>query len=119
MQVINPLLSKSACSELYKLCQLWQRQCVLLEKVTRCLQLLSTARSSSSAELVANALNAAAVEMSSTRQWEHSEHPKWLAFEVLQRITIRPQQYTVAKQLLDNLGGASLDDEDRGAVLQV
>jgi hypothetical protein len=53
------------------------------------------------------------------RQWNCSEHPQWLALEVLQRIKIRPRQYTVAKQLLDNLGGAGLSEEERGAVLQV
>jgi hypothetical protein len=53
------------------------------------------------------------------REWNCSDHPEWLALELLQRLKIRPRQYTVAKQLLQNLGGAGLTEEERGAVLQV
>lgn len=120
MQEMNPLLSKDACDTLFSLCQLWQVHCVLLDKVTRCLQHLHMVTNSTQAEATKSILNAVAVELSNERQWVCSEHPPWLAFEVLQRIMIRPRQYIVAKQLLDNPGGTSfINETDRGAVLQV
>jgi hypothetical protein len=122
LQEINPLLSQNACKKLFQLCQVWQEHCVLLDTVTRCLQrmqsgsLLSTGPKSAS-----NSLASLANELTDQRQWDCREHPLWLAFEVLQRIKIRPRQFTVAQQLLDNLGEAGLSEkkEHRGAVLQV
>jgi hypothetical protein len=66
-----------------------------------------------------HSLTSVAVDLLNQQQWRSSEHPEWLALQLLQRIQIRPRQYTVAKQLLDNLGGPGLSVEDRGAVLQV
>lgn len=121
MQEINPFLSTDVREKLFRLCQMWQAKCVLLDTVTRCLHILITATSGSSTHTQAtgDALAAVATELSNNRQWSYAEHPQWLAFEVLQRIMIRPRQHTVAQQLLHNLGGAGLSDKDRGAVLQV
>jgi hypothetical protein len=120
MQEMNPLLSNGACKNIFQLCLIWQEHCVLLELVNRCLYNLHVAASSKAVtEAANNSLTSVAVDLLSQQQWRSFNHPEWLALEVLQRIKIRPQQYTVAKQLLDNLGGAGLSEEDRGAVLQV
>jgi hypothetical protein len=122
LQDLNPLLSEEACENLFQLCQVWQEHCVLLDTVTRCLQLLQSASSSSSvasADSARSSLTKVAAEMMNQRHWDPHAHPQWLALEVLQRITIRPRQYTVAKQLLENLGGPGLSEEERGAMLQV
>jgi hypothetical protein len=98
----------------------WQEHCVLLDTVTRCIQLLRSASSTvSSTDSARSSLTKVAVEMMNQRHWDPRAHPQWLALEVLQRITIRPRQYIVAKQLLANLGGPGLSEEERGAMLQV
>lgn len=116
MQEINPLLSEDACQKLYSLCQVWQVHCVLLDKVTRCLHNIQREGNEQAA---GNSLAAVANELSNRGEWSCMEHPEWLAFEVLQRIMIRPHQHTVASQLLDNLDGPGFHENDRGAVLQV
>eukprot|EP00927_Polykrikos_kofoidii_P086643 TRINITY_DN9772_c0_g1_i1.p1 TRINITY_DN9772_c0_g1~~TRINITY_DN9772_c0_g1_i1.p1 ORF type:complete len:1878 (+),score=199.27 TRINITY_DN9772_c0_g1_i1:778-5634(+) len=42
-----------------------------------------------------------AQEIRCTRIWDVKKHPSWLVFEVSNRVQIRPQQYDVAKQLID------------------
>ena len=37
------------------------------------------------------------------RQWDVAEHPKWLVFEAVEQMQIRPQQYVVAKELIEKL----------------
>ena len=120
MQDLNPLLSEDACRKLLKLCQLWQAHCVLLDKVTRCLQQLHAVSSTTTdVDSSRNIREFVAAELDSQRNWDYSHYRQWLAFEVLQRLQIRPVQYTVAKQLLDNQGGDGLSESDRGAILKV
>ncbi len=38
------------------------------------------------------------------RTWDPYQHPEWLLFEVDGGLQIRPQQYSVAKHLIDNPG---------------
>lgn len=112
-------MSADACSKLFEKCQLWQEHCVLLDKITRCLQQLrvvTSDRAQNASDIVLATLSA---DLQSKRRWDYTKHPYWLAFEVLQRIQIWPPQYTVGKQLLANLGGPGLAKEDRGVILQV
>lgn len=115
MQEFNPLLTADACCKLVQKCQLWQEHCVLLDKIERCLQLLSAACDSSHSQSARSlAVDTVSAELRNRRKWDYAEHPQWLASRCF-----RSRQYTVARQLLDNLGVSGLDPEDRGAVLQV
>jgi Protein of unknown function (DUF3638) len=44
-------------------------------------------------------------ELTCVRKWSPSEHPKWIAFEVEQCLQIRPDQYSIFKQLATTPGG--------------
>jgi Protein of unknown function (DUF3638) len=44
-------------------------------------------------------------ELTCVRKWSPSEHPKWIAFEVEQCLQIRPDQYSIFKQLVTTTGG--------------
>ncbi|KAL3918407.1 MAG: hypothetical protein SGILL_004248, partial [Bacillariaceae sp.] len=43
-------------------------------------------------------------EFECIREWSPFDHPRWLAFEVEQQLQIRPYQYKVVRQLLDEPG---------------
>eukprot|EP00775_Hariotina_reticulata_P004976 gene4976-5218_t len=45
-----------------------------------------------------------AVELLVKRMWDPAKYPKWLVFEVEGQLQIRPSQYQVAQQLMDNPG---------------
>ena len=93
---------------------------MLLDKVTRCLHALHTATAKEPiGQVSSGSLAVFTTGLSNKRNWSCSNHPEWLLLEVLQRIMIRTRQHTVARQLLDNLGGPGLCQEDRGAILQV
>ena len=39
------------------------------------------------------------------RTWDMAAHPEWLVFEVESQLQIRPQQYTVARMLMEGGDG--------------
>jgi hypothetical protein len=43
-------------------------------------------------------------ELTTTREWEAAAYPSWLVFEVEQQLQIRPLQYKVAVQLMQEQG---------------
>jgi Protein of unknown function (DUF3638) len=66
----------------------WMMLCVLEDKLGRILA------SSSDNEVLE--------ELRATRTWNPLEHLRWLVFEVEQQLQIRPYQYAVVNQLLEN-----------------
>lgn len=46
-------------------------------------------------------------ELECVREWDPFEHPRWLAFEVEQELQIRPYQFSVVQQLLENPGAVT------------
>lgn len=43
-------------------------------------------------------------ELGTFRSWDTSQHPGWLVFEVEGGLQIRPEQYALARHLLDHPG---------------
>jgi hypothetical protein len=85
---INPFLSKQICTELKIQAVEWMVLCVLEDKLRRIIQ------TSTSNEIME--------EIKTVRQWSPWNHVNWLVFEVEQQLQIRPYQYSIVKQLLDN-----------------
>jgi hypothetical protein len=71
VQEMNPLLSAEACDELFRLCQLWQVNCVLLDATSYCLRQLHLATSDSrKGEAASRLLTDVSAELSNRREWD-------------------------------------------------
>ncbi|CAI5741646.1 unnamed protein product [Hyaloperonospora brassicae] len=70
--------------------------CVLEDKVERLIWKAKRSSELSESELVNELLN--------VRQWQLTEYPYWLAFEVEGRLQIRHEQFVVAKHLINERG---------------
>ena len=68
----------------------WMMLCVLEDRLERIGQL--------------NDLHALQAELDCIREWNPFLHPRWIAFEVEQRLQIRPHQFTIVQQLLSDRG---------------
>mmetsp|Transcript_14460 Transcript_14460/g.35020 ORF Transcript_14460/g.35020 Transcript_14460/m.35020 type:complete len:2021 (-) Transcript_14460:63-6125(-) len=71
----------------------WALLCVLEDKLTR----ITNA-------YLSNDNNSAIKDLECYREWDPILYRRWLAFEVEHRLQIRPYQYDIVKQLLDNPG---------------
>jgi hypothetical protein len=91
ISLFHPYLSAESRKELRVKIIDWEMLCVLQDKLRR-IQLAY--RNVQSLLLIA--------EFECVRKWEPYMHPRWLAFEVEQRLQIRPYQYDIVQQLLRN-----------------
>ena len=92
----NPLLSQTSMERIHQGVIMWLELCVYQDK---CLFLLNTANGHEPNE------NKDFIrELTSRRSWDAKVHPYWLVYEVEQGIRIRPEQYEVAKHLMNNNG---------------
>jgi hypothetical protein len=73
----------------------WAVHCVLEDKLGRILAI--------DADVDPHSLLA---ELECVREWNPVEHPRWLVFEVEQNLQIRPNQYSIVRQLLKRPGSA-------------
>eukprot|EP00951_Prasinocladus_malaysianus_P045450 scaffold605372_cov34-Prasinocladus_malaysianus.AAC.1 len=93
MRDVNPFLAKSASEQITATGRLWLQLCVLEDRIQRMLNLC---------HITDNQSIALEREMLTRRTWDVNEHPLWLVFEAEGQLQIRPKQYFVAKQLLEN-----------------
>jgi len=92
MLKFNPAIKNASKSIELRNCMIcWMLLCVLEDKLHRI-------QSQPSEHLLQT-------ELECIREWNPWTHPEWLAFEVKQSIQIRPYQYRIVKQLLQNPGG--------------
>jgi Protein of unknown function (DUF3638) len=89
----NPILSKRSHTMLRHSVLIWLQLCVLDDKLER---LMNLDRDTNEAEI----LN----EIASYRIWDTTKYPAWLVFEVENGIQIRPEQFVVARHLLNHPG---------------
>ena len=94
--VYNPLLSADAQSTVHEAVLTLPQLCVLEDRLTR---LAACARRGNHAQLLQ--------ELLTRRVWDAATHPKWLVFEVVARLQIRPVQYRVARTLMDTPGAVA------------
>jgi hypothetical protein len=86
------------------------RAAVLEDKLAMLLALVSAAPSTALAAEHADVLSHPSYaddvvkEIMAKRVWDPLTHPEWLAFEVDSDLRIRPQQYAIACEMLDNPG---------------
>jgi hypothetical protein len=92
IMIFNPFLDTKARMETRLKIVEWMMLCVLEDKLIRILNIHA---------------HALLGEMECVREWNPFEHPKWLAFEAEQQIQIRPYQYSIVKQLLENPGSCT------------
>jgi hypothetical protein len=86
---IQELNLKSLCTDAVD----WALLCVLEDKLGRVLHLDSQKEKLALVD-----------EFECIREWGPHDHPRWFAFEVEQQLQIRPYQYQVVRQLLDEPG---------------
>jgi hypothetical protein len=89
---INPFLSTDGRKTICELILLWEKLCVLEDKMERLEQLLDKPTS--------NRLDLLQTELETQRVWSASEHPRWLAFELEFGLQIRPKQFFVANRMI-------------------
>jgi hypothetical protein len=103
----NPWLSPNACKRVHEMVLLWEKLCVLADKLSRLVRLLSSTASDAGDRIQQ--------ELESRRVWSAEAHPRWLAFELEGGLQIRPKQYFVAKRMID----ASASDGHQQPVVQL
>lgn len=86
----NPFLGSEARMEVRVKIIEWMMLCVLEDELNRMLRIQDE--------------HGLITELECVRKWDAFKHPRWLAFEVEQEIQIRPYQFIVVQQLLDNPG---------------
>ncbi|KAG2441624.1 hypothetical protein HXX76_003244 [Chlamydomonas incerta] len=95
----NPFLSPEAVQELQRRVLTWLQLCVLEDRLGR-LEALAAAHGAGD-----DCLPQLVQELSVHRTWDAAAHPEWLVFEVESQLQIRPQQYTVARMLMEGGDG--------------
>eukprot|EP00761_Pharyngomonas_kirbyi_P006952 gb/GECH01006961.1/.p1 GENE.gb/GECH01006961.1/~~gb/GECH01006961.1/.p1 ORF type:complete len:2802 (+),score=553.19 gb/GECH01006961.1/:1-8406(+) len=88
---LNPFLSDNAKTLLSKCSLVWMQLIILQDKLIR---IKSACQEEKDEHLIK--------ELRAERTWNVQDHRTWLAFEVESRLQIRPEQYTIAKYLIDN-----------------
>jgi hypothetical protein len=98
----NPFLSCDAIEQLRKASFTWQQSCVMQDRLDRILARTCGVQAD-------DAANQSIVirELRVQREWDVREHAEWLAFEVEGGIQIRPEQYSIIKDLMSNPGSIS------------
>ncbi|KAG2441635.1 hypothetical protein HXX76_003254 [Chlamydomonas incerta] len=95
----NPFLSPEAAQELQRRVLTWLQLCVLEDRLGR-VEALAVAHGAGD-----DCLPQLVQELSVHRTWDAAAHPEWLVFEVESQLQIRPQQYTVARMLMEGGDG--------------
>ncbi|CAB9504630.1 Protein of unknown function (DUF3645) [Seminavis robusta] len=90
LQSINPSVSEENTKSLRVRIHDWMLLCVLEDKLRR-VQQVATCNPNEVLE-----------EARCKRNWDSRQHIEWLVFEVEQELQIRPFQYSIVKQLLEN-----------------
>ena len=115
MVQFNPFLSQESSEVVFVNILTWMKYCVLEDKLARLNQLYAVSdprgpegftNSSSKLQIVQ--------ELAVHRSWLAREYPYWLAFEVIERLQIRPIQYTVANSLIQKV-----ENESNGPITQL
>ncbi|RQM14524.1 hypothetical protein DD237_003146 [Peronospora effusa] len=96
LRTLAPKLSKKSRELVSKGVLQYMELCVLEDKVERLIWIASRSGELSDAQMVDELVN--------TRQWQSTEYPYWLAFEVEGRLQIRHEQYVIARHLIDRPG---------------
>ncbi|CAI5705089.1 unnamed protein product [Peronospora farinosa] len=96
LRTLAPKLSEKSKELVSKGVLKYMELCVLEDKVERLIWIASRSGDLSDAQMVDELVN--------TRQWQSTEFPYWLAFEVEGRLQIRHEQYVIARHLIDRPG---------------
>jgi hypothetical protein len=91
VKVFNASLSQEDQQKLRGFIVEWLRLCVLEDKLERLKKLFQDTDSQGLRR-----------ELRIVRNWDPSQHPAWLVFEVEHRLQIWPEQAVVARHLIDN-----------------
>jgi hypothetical protein len=89
----TPMVAKRSHTMLRHSVLRWLRLCVLDDKLER---LTKLDRDANEAEILK--------EVASYRIWDTTQYPAWLVFEVENGIQIRPEQFVIARHLLNHPG---------------
>jgi hypothetical protein len=87
----NPGLDVDSQIQLRLVCVDWAVLCVLEDKLQRILSVHSDEDA-----------HALITELECVREWNPTQHLRWLAFEVEQELQIRPNQFAIVQQLQNN-----------------
>ena len=95
LQIVNPFLHDDVAKEIKEAVFIFLEICVLRERIERLLKFCDTDHLEKNPISVVD-------ELLCTREWDTRKHPSWLVLELHLRIQIRPRQYLVAKDLIEN-----------------
>ena len=97
----NPFLSFESCECLRKIVLAWMKCCVLEDRLSRLVNLVEQYKDGNHSfeTMQLHVIR----ELSVFRQWSANDHPQWLAFELINRLQIRPIQYTVAMSIINGI----------------
>ncbi|POM69331.1 Hypothetical protein PHPALM_14391 [Phytophthora palmivora] len=96
LHVMVPLLSAKAREQFRRYALQFMELCVLEDKMDRVVGILKRKAGLSEDQLITELMN--------VRQWQSTDFPYWLSFEVEGRLQIRHEQFVVAKHLIDQPG---------------
>ena len=97
LPALLPLATEAARTTFRETALRYMELCVLEDKLNRLIETLESVP-----EDAALPTKALVDELACVRRWDTAEHPRWLAIEVERQLQIRPEQYTVARHLLDH-----------------
>ena len=103
----NPFLSESCLEAVIHGIKLWMKLCVLEDKMTRLKILLHESSRTQERAVLSTELRLLQ-ELAVRRTWSTENHPQWLAFEVIAQLQIRPNQYTIAKTMIEGVENGTL-----------
>ena len=97
----NPFLSVEIFECLRTIVLTWMKCCVLEDRLSRLVTLVEQYKDGNSSfeTMQLHVIR----ELSVFRQWSANDHPQWLAFEVINRLQIRPIQYIVAMSIINGI----------------
>ncbi|ETK77423.1 hypothetical protein L915_16303 [Phytophthora nicotianae] len=96
LRTLAPKLSEKSRGQFKKGILQYMELCVLEDKLGRLLWIAKRSDELSDAQLIDELMNA--------RQWQSTEYPYWLAFEVEGRLQIRHEQFIIAQHLINGPG---------------
>ncbi|KAL3804145.1 hypothetical protein HJC23_013664 [Cyclotella cryptica] len=93
IKLFNPMINDESCERLVESILVWLQLCVHEDKFKRIMTLHDS-----------GAISDVVKELRTKTVWDKFKYPYWLVFEVEQGLTIRQDQYMVAKHLIENPG---------------
>eukprot|EP00004_Rigifila_ramosa_P012322 TRINITY_DN2661_c0_g1_i9.p1 TRINITY_DN2661_c0_g1~~TRINITY_DN2661_c0_g1_i9.p1 ORF type:complete len:2974 (-),score=547.90 TRINITY_DN2661_c0_g1_i9:92-7951(-) len=85
----------------------WMQLCVLADRLERLLSMAVLPPGEARRDVLV-------ADLCLSREWRAQAHPRWLVFEVVGRLQIRPQQYAVVKALLENPEAGRIEQLNMG-----